>query len=185
MNLTNDSYIISMGTKNFTERYYRDKDGWLKVSARGRKFRMTAEQVLNHLLPAVAGVKPNLIFKVEHRDAPTLEKPGRLYTLTADTGSGRGYRRLPLLNGKPSRAKGALVRLYVFANSPQEARQRAQESLRRERYRVLNLSMAKPNGSKKVWPMDDLTIGSANIARAQATGEVLYGWVIEYDDDNA
>jgi hypothetical protein len=68
MKLTNDSYIISMGTKNFTERYYRDKDGWLKISARGRKFRMTAEQVLNHLLPAVAGVKPNLILKVEHRD---------------------------------------------------------------------------------------------------------------------
>jgi len=45
--LTNDSYVILMGTKNFTERYYRDKTGWLKVSARGRKFRMTAEQVLN------------------------------------------------------------------------------------------------------------------------------------------
>lgn len=67
MKLTNDSYIIRMGTKNFTERYYRDKKGWVKVSARGRKFRMTAEQVLNHLLPAVAGVKKNLILKVEHR----------------------------------------------------------------------------------------------------------------------
>ena len=55
MKLTNDRYVIFMGTKNFTERYYRDKDGWLKVSARGRRFRMTAEQVLNHLLPALAG----------------------------------------------------------------------------------------------------------------------------------
>ena len=68
MKLTNESYIIYMGTKNFTERYYRDEEGWLKVSARGRKFRMTAEQVLNHLLPAVAGVKLNLILKVEHRE---------------------------------------------------------------------------------------------------------------------
>ena len=67
MKLTNDTYLISMGTKRFTERYYRDKDGWLKVSARGRKFRMTAEQVLNHLLPAFAGIKPNLIVKVEHQ----------------------------------------------------------------------------------------------------------------------
>jgi hypothetical protein len=67
MKLTNDSYLILLGTKNFTERYYRDRTGWLKVSARGRKFRMTAEQVLNHLLPAVAGVKPNLILKVKHR----------------------------------------------------------------------------------------------------------------------
>ena len=74
MKLTNDSYIILMGTKNFTERYYRDKDGWLKISARGRKFRMTAEQVLNHLLPAVAGIKPNLTVKVEHRDLVSPEK---------------------------------------------------------------------------------------------------------------
>ncbi|MEY2544636.1 MAG: hypothetical protein QOE81_2097 [Verrucomicrobiota bacterium] len=66
MKLTNDSYTILIGTKNFTERYYRDQAGWLKVSARGRKFRATAEQVLNHLLPALAGVKPNLIVKVEH-----------------------------------------------------------------------------------------------------------------------
>ena len=69
MKLTNDSYVILMGTKNFTERYYRDETGWLKVSARGRKFRMTAEQVLNHLLPAVAGLKPNLTIRVEHCDS--------------------------------------------------------------------------------------------------------------------
>lgn len=68
MNLTNNSYVILIGTKNFTERYYRDKAGWLKVSARGRKFRATAEQVLNHVLPALAGIKPNLTIKVEHHD---------------------------------------------------------------------------------------------------------------------
>src|SRR5438034_2148890 len=67
MNLTNNSYIILIGTRTWTERYYRDQSGWLKVSARGRKFRMTAEQVLNHLLPALAGIKPNLTLKVEHR----------------------------------------------------------------------------------------------------------------------
>ena len=67
MNLKNDSYIISIGTKNFTEKYFKDKDGWLKISARGKKFRMTAEQVLNHLLPAISGVKKNVILKVEHR----------------------------------------------------------------------------------------------------------------------
>lgn len=66
MNLKNDSYVIYMGTKNFTEKYCKDKKGWLKISARGKEFRMTAEQVLNHLLPAIAGVKPNLILKVEH-----------------------------------------------------------------------------------------------------------------------
>lgn len=68
MKLTNDSYIILICAKNVTERYYRDKAGWLKISARGRKFRLTAEQVLNHVLPAVAGIKPNLTIKVEHQD---------------------------------------------------------------------------------------------------------------------
>ena len=68
MNLKNESYVIWMGTKNFTEKYYKDEKGWVKTSARGKEFRMTAEQVLNHLLPAVAGVKSNIILKVEHKD---------------------------------------------------------------------------------------------------------------------
>ncbi len=67
MKLTNDSYTILISTKNFTERYYRDKKGWLKISARGKTFRMTAEQVLNHLLPALSGIKSNLSIKVEHK----------------------------------------------------------------------------------------------------------------------
>jgi len=68
MNLKNESYVIYIGTKNFTEKYFRDKNGWLKISAQGKKFRMSAEQVLNHLLPAFAGVKSNLIIKVEHKN---------------------------------------------------------------------------------------------------------------------
>ena len=68
MKLTNDRFIISIRTKCATERYYRDDTGWLKESCRGRKFRATAEQVLNHVLPVLAGVKPNLTLAVEHRD---------------------------------------------------------------------------------------------------------------------
>lgn len=68
MNLKNSSYVIYLGTKNFTEKYYKDDHGWVKISAQNKKFRMTAEQVLNHLLPAVAGVKPNLFIKVEHQE---------------------------------------------------------------------------------------------------------------------
>ncbi len=69
MNLKNDSYVIYIGTKKKKKKYYKDKDGWLKISATGKKFRMTAEQVLNHLLPAFAGVKPDLIVKIEHKVA--------------------------------------------------------------------------------------------------------------------
>lgn len=66
MNFKNESYVIYMGNKNFTEKYYKDKKGWVKISARGNEFRMTAEQVLNHLLPAVSGIKPRVICKVEY-----------------------------------------------------------------------------------------------------------------------
>ncbi len=68
MDLTNESYVILIGTKNFTERYYRDKTGWVKESARGNTFRATAEQVLNHVLPAIAGLKPNVTITVEHNE---------------------------------------------------------------------------------------------------------------------
>jgi len=69
MKLTNDRYMILIRTKHFTERYYREKAGWLKVSASGRTFRMTAEQILNHVLPAVTGIKANLTIKMQLRDA--------------------------------------------------------------------------------------------------------------------
>jgi hypothetical protein len=70
MDLTNDSYVIFISTKSSTERYYRDKTGWLKVSTRGREFRATAEQVLNHVLPALARIKPNVSIRVEHHRDP-------------------------------------------------------------------------------------------------------------------
>lgn len=69
MRLTNDTYVITIGSRSGrTERYLRDEAGWKKVSMRGREFRMTAEQVLNHVLPAMAGVKPGVSIRVEHND---------------------------------------------------------------------------------------------------------------------
>jgi len=68
MKLTNDSYTIVISGKTWKEKYYRDKTGWLKLSARGRKFRATAEQVLNHVLPVLAGIKPSLTINVEHHE---------------------------------------------------------------------------------------------------------------------
>ncbi len=69
MKKTNDTYCIVIHGKRLTERYYRDQTGWLKVSARGRTFRATAEQVLNHLLPALAfGDGLGLTAKVGHYD---------------------------------------------------------------------------------------------------------------------
>ncbi|HWB54885.1 MAG TPA: hypothetical protein VG722_11855 [Tepidisphaeraceae bacterium] len=67
MDLTNNSYLILIHGKTFTERYYRDKAGWLKISSRNRKFRMTAEQLLNHILPLLAGLKTGATIEVKHR----------------------------------------------------------------------------------------------------------------------
>ncbi len=92
MKLTNDCYEIRLGTKNFTERYFRDARGWLKVSARGRRFRMTAEQVLNHLLPAIAGVKRGVVVEVVYRPGATpVRRPKR--KPTAKTAARAGARR--------------------------------------------------------------------------------------------
>ncbi len=77
MDLTNDSYTIvfyitAADGSVRTERYYRDQQSaddkkcWVKVSNRGNEFRATAEQVLNHLLPALAGLQPRLRVEVEH-----------------------------------------------------------------------------------------------------------------------
>jgi hypothetical protein len=82
MKMTNDSYCVMFRGKRTTERYYRDKAGWLKVSSRGRIFRATAEQVLNHLLPALAfGERLGLTVEVEHYERPYWE------TLAHDEGA--------------------------------------------------------------------------------------------------
>jgi hypothetical protein len=71
MKKSNDTYCIVFRGERITERYYRDAAGWVKVSSRGRQFRMTAEQVLNHLLPALAfGDELRLDVAVEHYDEP-------------------------------------------------------------------------------------------------------------------
>lgn len=65
--LTNDRYVILLKMRSGTERYYRGKKKWVKVTLRGRRMPATAEQVLNHLLPALAGVKRGIAVEVEYR----------------------------------------------------------------------------------------------------------------------
>lgn len=68
MRLTNDRYLITLRAGRGVERYYRYGADWVKESTRGRRFKATAEQVLNHLLPALAGIKPKVSVIVEHED---------------------------------------------------------------------------------------------------------------------
>ncbi len=68
MKKSNDTYHLTLRGKNVTEHYYRDAEGWVKVSNRGRVFRMSAEQVLNHLLPALAFSDLGLTVTVAHHE---------------------------------------------------------------------------------------------------------------------
>jgi hypothetical protein len=71
MKMSNDTYCVTLTGKRTRERYYRDEHGWLKVSNRGRAFRASAEQVLNHLLPALAFAdRLGLTVTVEHTEIP-------------------------------------------------------------------------------------------------------------------
>ena len=80
MRLTNDCYLVRLQAGSGVEYYYRDPEGWVKQSTRGRKFRATAEQVLNHLLPALAGVNERVTVQVMHRDLD-VHAAGRLEQL--------------------------------------------------------------------------------------------------------
>jgi hypothetical protein len=66
--LTNDCYLVTLRFRGGVEYYYRDGDRWTKLTSRGRARPATAEQVMNHLLPALAGVKPGIEVSVAHRD---------------------------------------------------------------------------------------------------------------------
>lgn len=68
MRLTNDCYLVTLRFASGVEHYYRDGNQWAKLTTRGRRMPATAEQVMNHLLPALAGVKPGVEVCVEHRD---------------------------------------------------------------------------------------------------------------------
>ncbi|KUH85067.1 MULTISPECIES: hypothetical protein [unclassified Mycobacterium] len=68
MRLTNDCYLVTLRFNSGEEHYFRDGQRWTKVTTRGRRMPATAEQVMNHLLPALAGVKPGIEVTVEHRD---------------------------------------------------------------------------------------------------------------------
>ena len=71
MDLTNDRYVILLKGKAWVERYYKASEGdgrtWVKESAKGNLMPATAEQVLNHLLPALAKVKPGIEVEVQYR----------------------------------------------------------------------------------------------------------------------
>lgn len=71
MKKSNDTDCVTFRSKHSSERYYRDPTGWLKVSTRDRVIQLSPEQVLHHLLPALAfGEQLGLEVTVEHHETP-------------------------------------------------------------------------------------------------------------------
>ena len=53
--MKNTDYLVYLVTRNgVTTKFARDANGWVQTSPAGIRRRCTAEQVLNHLLPALA-----------------------------------------------------------------------------------------------------------------------------------
>lgn len=68
MVLRNDEYVIEVRRRGGRIYYtYQKIDGhWRQDVARGKQHVVTAEQVLNHLLPVLAGIKPETEITVRY-----------------------------------------------------------------------------------------------------------------------
>jgi len=68
MTLRNTECRITLSSDD--GRYYYhfagDGSGWYQITAAGNRLKATAEQVLNHLLPALAEIKPSVRVVVEY-----------------------------------------------------------------------------------------------------------------------
>ena len=69
MTLRNTEYriIFTSRTGRFYYRFAKESDGWYQTTAAGNRHKATAEQVLNHVLPALAEVEPGKRLKPEIR----------------------------------------------------------------------------------------------------------------------
>jgi len=75
----NTDYLVFLVAKHgVTTRFVKDARGWVETSPAGTKHRCTAEQVLNHLLPALvlgdSVIKTKVLLKKGRRFHPLLEK---------------------------------------------------------------------------------------------------------------
>ena len=64
----NADYVIYITTKRGrTWSHLKENDGWTRTGPNGRVHRLSAEQLLSHLLPPLAADQPGLSVRVERR----------------------------------------------------------------------------------------------------------------------
>jgi len=75
MTLRNSEYRITFSSTSGRFYYYfaKDDSGWYQMTSAGNRHKATAEQVLNHILPALSRVKPGVNVSVEY--VPGLRGP--------------------------------------------------------------------------------------------------------------
>jgi hypothetical protein len=68
MTLRNTEYRVSFSSEAGRFYYYFAKDGsgWSQITSKGNRHKATPEQVLNHILPAPAKVKPGVTVTVDY-----------------------------------------------------------------------------------------------------------------------
>jgi hypothetical protein len=59
MQLRNNECTIYITTKHgYTQRYHKEKNGWTQTNPNGKVRLVSAEQLLSHILPSLAGIGP-------------------------------------------------------------------------------------------------------------------------------
>ncbi len=67
--LKNTDYVIYITTiRGRTWSYLKENDGWTQTGPTGRVHRLSAEQLLSHLLPPLAADQPGLTVRVERNE---------------------------------------------------------------------------------------------------------------------
>jgi len=67
--MRNTHYVIHITTtRGQTWSYRKADDGWTQTGPTGRVHRLSAEQLLSHLLPPLAADQPGLSVRVEPRN---------------------------------------------------------------------------------------------------------------------
>lgn len=67
--MRNTAYVIHITTKRGRSwSYLKEDNGWTQTGPTGRVHRLSAEQLLSHLLPPLAADQPGISVRVEPRD---------------------------------------------------------------------------------------------------------------------
>ena len=72
--MENTGYIIYISTRpGLTWTYHREKDGWTQTTPKGKVRKLTAEQLLSHILPPLANDQPGVTVKVARIESEVKE----------------------------------------------------------------------------------------------------------------